>query len=264
MFATTSDSFVTERYVELSCGVLKQQHTLLRGEAVAIRTRAVGSESAIKNYALPLTPCPHSPPPSFTGWPHVVATPSDSFVIGGNFLTSCHLPTHLAIWAMEGRLKVSPSCQYPGFITLIWAAADHFSRRLQQQLAAANGGSNGSNSSNARLYQCELEGLPSLVESLRQSLTAGEATQDVPDPAGKDHIIKGFEACADLDLVQPSRSFGLRLSHSFSACSVVLCLSGTRTGNHKELMLGSWLTNKVIDWLCCAVLLVGLYTLQAC
>jgi hypothetical protein len=48
-----------------------------------------------------LTPL-FTPPPllefsSFSGWPHVVAAPTDSFVVGSNFLTTTHLPTHVAI-----------------------------------------------------------------------------------------------------------------------------------------------------------------------
>jgi hypothetical protein len=91
---------------------------------------------------------------------------------------------------MEGRLKVSPDCQYPGFRSLLWAAAAHLARCLQQQQQQQNGGG----SSSRQLYGCELSGVPALLEVLQQWAGAaaaaggGGGAADVPqemgDPAG--------------------------------------------------------------------------------
>ena len=93
---------------------------------------------------------------------------------------------------MEGRLKVAPSCQYPGFKTLLWAAAQHLASRLQQQqlaAAAANGGgcgSNGGSNGGRGLYGSEVEGVSVLVEALQAWRDAGEGVpQDVEDPEGE-------------------------------------------------------------------------------
>jgi hypothetical protein len=121
-----------------------------------------------------------------------VATPSDTLAVGGNFLTSCGLQMHLAVAAMESRLKVSPSCCYPAFRQLMWAAGQLLLRRLQQQQQSASG---------ADLFACELQGLPMLVDALQQWLTAGEqqqqassaeVPQEVPDPAGGGQERRGW------------------------------------------------------------------------
>lgn len=96
---------------------------------------------------------------------------------------------------MEGRLKVTPDCQYPGFKALLWAAAAHLARRLQQQQqrGGSSGGGHGSSGGSSReLYGCELSGVPVLLEALQQWVGAAAAgggggadvPQEVQDPAG--------------------------------------------------------------------------------
>ena len=64
------------------------------------------------------------------GWPHAVFTPSDSFVVGGNFVHSSNLRTQNLVWRVEDRLGVAPSCRYPAFKALSWYAAQWMCRRL--------------------------------------------------------------------------------------------------------------------------------------
>ena len=64
------------------------------------------------------------------GWPHAVFTPSDSFVVGGNFVHSTNLWTQNLVWRVEDRLGVAPSCRYPAFKALSWYAAQWMCRRL--------------------------------------------------------------------------------------------------------------------------------------
>ena len=64
------------------------------------------------------------------GWPHAVFTPSDSFVVGGNFVHSTNLRTQSLVWRVEDRLGVAPSCRYPNFKALCWYCAQWMCRRL--------------------------------------------------------------------------------------------------------------------------------------
>ncbi|OUM52673.1 hypothetical protein BVG19_g1879 [[Candida] boidinii] len=60
-----------------------------------------------------------------SGWIHAVYTAEDSLVIGGNFLTTLNLPTHLKIYEIESNIKVPERYKFPGFITIIWLIGYH-------------------------------------------------------------------------------------------------------------------------------------------
>ncbi|GAA5916341.1 hypothetical protein JCM6882_000857, partial [Rhodosporidiobolus microsporus] len=65
-----------------------------------------------------------------TGWIHAVYTPSDSLVIGGNFLHSLNIPTQLRIYQIELATKVPRKFRFPHFVRLLWFVAQHYHARL--------------------------------------------------------------------------------------------------------------------------------------
>lgn len=58
-----------------------------------------------------------------SGWPHAVSTPEDSFVLGGNFLSSLDYGSIAHVYRSEIRLGVQPKFQFPLFRRLMWHAA---------------------------------------------------------------------------------------------------------------------------------------------
>ena len=58
-----------------------------------------------------------------SGWPHAVSTPEDSFVLGGNFLSSLDYGSIAHVYRSEVRLGVQPKFQFPLFRRLMWHAA---------------------------------------------------------------------------------------------------------------------------------------------
>ncbi|BGP17296.1 JmjC domain-containing histone demethylation protein 1 [Rhodosporidiobolus nylandii] len=69
-----------------------------------------------------------------TGWVHAVYTPSDSLVIGGNFLHSLNIPTQLRIYQIELATKVPRKFRYPHFVRLLWLVAWHYLPLLKAHL----------------------------------------------------------------------------------------------------------------------------------
>jgi hypothetical protein len=112
------------------------------------------------------------------GWPHAVFTPSDSFVVGGNFVHSTNLRTQNLVWRVEDRLSVAPSCRYPAFKSLSWYAAQWMCRRLpaapDEDLQAAKEA--------ARIYATRLS------VKLHTASAAGDGG-DLSDGAGTLHAI---------------------------------------------------------------------------
>lgn len=61
-----------------------------------------------------------------SGWIHAVHTPSDSLVLGGNFLTHLHIEMQLLIADIERRTKVPQKFKYPFFEKLLWFSTLHY------------------------------------------------------------------------------------------------------------------------------------------
>ncbi|KTW28791.1 hypothetical protein T552_01421 [Pneumocystis carinii B80] len=61
-----------------------------------------------------------------SGWIHAVHTPSDSLVLGGNFLTHLHIEMQLSIANLERRTKVPQKFRYPFFEKLLWFSTLHY------------------------------------------------------------------------------------------------------------------------------------------
>lgn len=106
------------------------------------------------------------------GWPHAVVTLEDSLAVGGNFLSRHHLPTHLAVYDMELRLRVQPSCQYPGFKQLMWHTANALVQRLQEQQQQQQ---------QPVLSAGEYAGVPKLLAALQQWHQQGGAAAVLPN-----------------------------------------------------------------------------------
>lgn len=110
------------------------------------------------------------------GWPHSVATPVDSIVLGGNFLNGYNLALQLEIWQMEERLKVRPKFRFPLYKTLMWHTAAYYLELLK----SSDGGAN-------NLTEWEREGIPCLWRSLQswlqQSYDSGDVPPQISNPA---------------------------------------------------------------------------------
>lgn len=122
-----------------------------------------------------------------SGWIHAVWTPSNSLVIGGNFLTRMHYPMQFRIVEIEKATKVSMKFRYPHFQKVMWYAVikyletDPLPREVEDLFL--NGSKfhrerpiwhkfrrhgvtsdGGPEAYNARYYsQAELDGLPDLI-----------------------------------------------------------------------------------------------------
>ncbi|SCV70100.1 BQ2448_1494 [Microbotryum intermedium] len=72
-----------------------------------------------------------------SGWIHAVETPSDSLVIGGNFVHSLNIETQLEVYRIELATKVPKKFRFPHFVTLLWHVANHYTTRLTKALASS-------------------------------------------------------------------------------------------------------------------------------
>lgn len=61
-----------------------------------------------------------------SGWIHAVYTPSDSLVIGGNFLTRQNVRMQMRVHEIETRTKVPRKFRYPNFAKLHWYVAQKY------------------------------------------------------------------------------------------------------------------------------------------
>lgn len=61
-----------------------------------------------------------------SGWIHAVYTPTDSLVLGGNFLTPLHIPSQLNIASIEARTRVPKKFRFPFFDMAMWYTAIYY------------------------------------------------------------------------------------------------------------------------------------------
>ena len=61
-----------------------------------------------------------------SGWIHAVYTPTDSLVLGGNFLTPLHIPSQLNIASIETRTRVPKKFRFPFFDMAMWYTALYY------------------------------------------------------------------------------------------------------------------------------------------
>ena len=61
-----------------------------------------------------------------SGWIHAVYTPTDSLVLGGNFLTPIHIPSQLNIANIETKTRVPKKFRFPFFEMAMWYTAIYY------------------------------------------------------------------------------------------------------------------------------------------
>ena len=61
-----------------------------------------------------------------SGWIHAVYTPTDSLVLGGNFLTPIHIPSQLNIAKIETKTRVPNKFRFPFFDISMWYTAVYY------------------------------------------------------------------------------------------------------------------------------------------
>lgn len=71
-----------------------------------------------------------------SGWIHGVYTPSDSIVIGGNYLHSFSVDLQLSIYQLEDRCNTPQVYRFPYFEKLNWFAAEDLLKRLGSDATA--------------------------------------------------------------------------------------------------------------------------------
>lgn len=70
-----------------------------------------------------------------SGWIHAVYTPSDSIVIGGNFLTMMNMQKQLEIYRIEKDTKVPMKFRHPQFNKVLWLASWYYYNHRDEFLA---------------------------------------------------------------------------------------------------------------------------------
>ena len=65
-----------------------------------------------------------------SGWIHCVYTPSDSLVIGGNFLHSYNIAMQLRVYQIELNTKVPKKFRFPYFVPMLWYVGLDFAEQL--------------------------------------------------------------------------------------------------------------------------------------
>lgn len=101
-----------------------------------------------------------------SGWIHAVYTPTDSLVIGGNFLTPINIGTQIELARLEARTRVPQKFRYPFFDRVVWYAAVHYQTVLQNKPGETT---------EKVLPKLELQGLASLRDYLYDHVAALES-----------------------------------------------------------------------------------------
>lgn len=85
-----------------------------------------------------------------TAWIHAVYTPSDSLVIGGNFLHGLDISLQLEVHCIEARTRVQEKFRFPHFVPLNFYAGGYYLAKLRT----------------GKISQREVDGLLELVDAL--------------------------------------------------------------------------------------------------
>lgn len=87
-----------------------------------------------------------------TAWIHAVYTPSDSLVIGGNFLHGLDVSLQLEVHCIESRTRVQEKFRFPYYLPVNFYAGGYYLDKLRK----------------GHISQRELEGLGELVDALEE------------------------------------------------------------------------------------------------
>ena len=86
------------------------------------------------------------------GWIHAVYTPTDSLVIGGNFLHGLDIPKQIEVYSLETRTRVPAKFRFPKYRALALYAGAWYLDKLRH----------------GNVCRLEVEGLPVFLDALRQ------------------------------------------------------------------------------------------------
>jgi hypothetical protein len=100
-----------------------------------------------------------------SGWIHAVYTPSDSLVLGGNFLTPLHISSQLQIANIETRTRVPKKFRFPFFDMAMWYTAVYY---LETYIPRRNRGPTpkAGRRHTEQMSDAEISGLQALAEWL--------------------------------------------------------------------------------------------------
>lgn len=87
-----------------------------------------------------------------TAWIHAVYTPSDSVVIGGNFLHGLDIPLQLEVHCIETRTRVQEKFRFPYYLPINFYAGGYYLDKLRKR----------------QISQREFDGLEELVDALEE------------------------------------------------------------------------------------------------
>lgn len=87
-----------------------------------------------------------------SGWIHAVYTPTDSLVIGGNFLHGLDIPKQIDVHSLESRTRVPTKFRFPKYLALFMYAGVWYVKKLRA----------------GKVCRLEVEGLPTFLEALQQ------------------------------------------------------------------------------------------------
>lgn len=87
-----------------------------------------------------------------TAWIHAVYTPSDSVVIGGNFLHGLDIPLQLEVHCIETRTRVQEKFRFPYYLPINFYAGGYYLDKLRK----------------GQISQREFDGLEKLIEALEE------------------------------------------------------------------------------------------------
>ena len=87
-----------------------------------------------------------------TAWIHGVYTPTDSLVLGGNFLHGIDLPLQLAVHGVECRARVPEKFRFPHFLPIHFYAGGWYLDQLRR----------------GAISPLEVDGLPVLIDALEE------------------------------------------------------------------------------------------------
>jgi hypothetical protein len=121
-----------------------------------------------------------------TAWIHAVYTPTDSVVIGGNFLHGLDIPLQLRVHCLESRTRVQEKFRFPHFLPINFYAGGMYLERLRR----------------GNVAQREVEGLGELIDSLDAwwKVQQGQSQlQAGPTVAGAGHESASKNNCSSVE-----------------------------------------------------------------
>jgi hypothetical protein len=130
-----------------------------------------------------------------SGWIHAVYTPTDSLVLGGNFLTPLHIPSQLNVASIEARTRVPKKFRFPFFDMAMWYTAIFY---LDTYIPKRKRGPppKGGRRNTEGMSEYEISGLQALAEWLwkKAKLRAHQIAKKADSHRAKVEVPPGIDA----------------------------------------------------------------------